>query len=316
MQQAQRDAAAGLNTAGFVSGYRGSPLGMVDQQLWKAEEVPRQGRRQLPARDQRGPRRHRRASGTQRVERRLRSAPSMACSRCGTARGPAWTARATRSSTATPTAPSPQGGVLVVAGDDHGCVSSSMPHQSDLALQAWSCRWCIPGNVAEYLEFGLYGWALSRFSGAWVGFKAISEIVEIGHPRSTSTAVPHATWQDGPSPHHRHAADAACTTAGRRPAVAEDRSSACTHKIDAVLRLRQASTASTRTSSSSPRASLGIVTAGKAHLRPDGGAAPPGPRPPTPWRAAGVRIYKVGLVVPARADAHRRVRAGPDRKCW
>ena len=49
-----------------------------------------------------------------------------------------------------------------------------MPHQSDLAMQAWSMPVLHPANVAEYLEFGLYGWALSRFSGAWVGFKAIS----------------------------------------------------------------------------------------------------------------------------------------------
>src|SRR6185295_12536295 len=63
---------------------------------------------------------------------------------------------------------------------DHGCVSSSMPHQSDLAMQAWSMPVLHPANVAEYLEFGLYGWALSRFSSTWVGFKAISEVVESG----------------------------------------------------------------------------------------------------------------------------------------
>ncbi len=61
---------------------------------------------------------------------------------------------------------SPHGGVLVVAGDDHGCVSSSMPHQSDHALHGLvACRCVHPANVAEYLEFGLYGWALSRYLG-------------------------------------------------------------------------------------------------------------------------------------------------------
>ena len=75
---------------------------------------------------------------------------------------------------------SPHGGVLVVAGDDHGCVSSSMPHQSDLALQSWHMPVVAPASVAEYLEFGLYGWALSRFSGNWVGFTALSEVVESG----------------------------------------------------------------------------------------------------------------------------------------
>ncbi|CAB3773102.1 hypothetical protein LMG29542_07099 [Paraburkholderia humisilvae] len=68
---------------------------------------------------------------------------------------------------------SPHGGVLVVAGDDHGCVSSSMPHQSDFAMMAWHMPIVNPSNVADMLQFGLYGWALSRFSGTWVGFKAI-----------------------------------------------------------------------------------------------------------------------------------------------
>ncbi|MGI9222717.1 MAG: indolepyruvate ferredoxin oxidoreductase family protein, partial [Woeseiaceae bacterium] len=75
---------------------------------------------------------------------------------------------------------SPHGGVLVVAGDDHGVVSSSMPHQSDVAFMTFVMPNLNPANVAEYLEFGLYGIALSRFSGMWVGFKAISETVESG----------------------------------------------------------------------------------------------------------------------------------------
>src|SRR5213078_2264916 len=73
---------------------------------------------------------------------------------------------------------SPHGGVLVVAGDDHGCVSSSMPHQSDHAFIAWGLPVVAPADVAEMIEFGLYGYALSRFSGAWVGMTALSEIVE------------------------------------------------------------------------------------------------------------------------------------------
>jgi len=75
---------------------------------------------------------------------------------------------------------SPHGGVLVVAGDDHGCVSSSMPLQSDVAFMAWFMPTLNPSDVAEYLSSGEYGYALSRFSGMWVGFKAISETVESG----------------------------------------------------------------------------------------------------------------------------------------
>ena len=68
--------------------------------------------------------------------------------------------------------------MLVVAGDDHGCVSSSMPHQSDVAFLTFMMPWLNPANVAEYLQYGLARIALSRFSGMWVGFKAISETVE------------------------------------------------------------------------------------------------------------------------------------------
>jgi indolepyruvate ferredoxin oxidoreductase len=75
---------------------------------------------------------------------------------------------------------SPHGGVLMVAGDDHGCVSSSMPHQSDQAFQSWHAPVLSPGSVADLIRFGLYGLALSRYSGAWVGFCALSEVVESG----------------------------------------------------------------------------------------------------------------------------------------
>jgi indolepyruvate ferredoxin oxidoreductase len=75
---------------------------------------------------------------------------------------------------------SPTGGVLVVAGDDHGCVSSSMPHQSDAVFQAWGLPVLAPSSVADLVEFGLYGYALSRYSGAWVAMTSPSEVVESG----------------------------------------------------------------------------------------------------------------------------------------
>jgi indolepyruvate ferredoxin oxidoreductase len=92
---------------------------------------------------------------------------------------------------------SPHGGVLMVAGDDHGCVSSSMPHQSDQAFQSWHAPIVAPASVAEYLEFGLYGWALSRFSGNWVGFTALSEVVESASTVDLDLVNARvATWQD------------------------------------------------------------------------------------------------------------------------
>ena len=118
MLQRQRDLAAGLNTAGFISGYRGSPLGGLDQALWRARKFLESSEHRLPARHQRGPRPPPR-SGARSRSACSRAPSTTACSRSGTARAPASTARSTCSSTATTPAPRKHGGVLVVAGDDH-----------------------------------------------------------------------------------------------------------------------------------------------------------------------------------------------------
>ncbi|WP_451980668.1 indolepyruvate ferredoxin oxidoreductase family protein [Azospirillum endophyticum] len=174
--QAESDRRAGLNTAGFVSGYRGSPLGGLDQALWQARShldahavtfVPGVNE-DLGATA---------VMGTQQVES---SGEGTVDGVFGLwyGKGPGVDRSGDVLKHANAYGSSPRGGVLAVAGDDHGCVSSSMPHQSDLAMIAWSMPVLNPSGVREYLDFGLYGYALSRFSGAWVGFKAISESVE------------------------------------------------------------------------------------------------------------------------------------------
>jgi len=174
--QAESDRRAGLNTAGFVSGYRGSPLGGLDQALWQARKhldahainfVPGVNE-DLGATA---------VMGTQQVES---SGEGTVDGVFGMwyGKGPGVDRSGDVLKHANAYGSSPRGGVLAVAGDDHGCVSSSMPHQSDLAMIAWSMPVLNPSGVREYFEFGLYGYALSRFSGAWVGFKAISESVE------------------------------------------------------------------------------------------------------------------------------------------
>ncbi|BAI75800.1 indolepyruvate ferredoxin oxidoreductase, alpha subunit (plasmid) [Azospirillum sp. B510] len=174
--QADRDRRAGLNTAGFVSGYRGSPLGGLDQALWQAQaHLDARAIRFVPGiNEDLGATA---VMGSQQVE----------SSGEGTVegvfglwygKGPGLDRSGDVLKHANAYGSSPHGGVLAVAGDDHGGVSSSMPHQSDLAMIAWSMPVLNPSGVREYLEFGLYGYALSRFSGAWVGFKAISESVE------------------------------------------------------------------------------------------------------------------------------------------
>src|SRR6185369_15660937 len=175
LMQRQRDAEAGLGTQGFISGYRGSPLGMVDLAVWKAgPKFLEQGIRFLPAINEELAATA--VLGTQRVE----ADPQRTCEGVFAlwyGKGPGVDRAGDALKHGNAYGASLHGGVLMVAGDDHGCVSLSMPHQSDQTLQAWHAPVVSPGNVAEYLEFGLYGWALSRFSGNWVGFTALSEVV-------------------------------------------------------------------------------------------------------------------------------------------
>ena len=193
MLQQVRDAAAGLNTAGFVSGYRGSPLGNLDQSLWKAKNAWQStGSTSSPASTRSW---RRRPSGARSRSTCSPARSTTASSPCGTARAPAPTAAWTCSSTATPPAPRRHGGVLLVVGDDHGAKSSSIPHQSDHIFAAAMMPVLNPAGVQEFLDFGLHGWAMSRFSGCWVGMRAIADTVEtsagvVVDPHRVETRLP------------------------------------------------------------------------------------------------------------------------------
>jgi indolepyruvate ferredoxin oxidoreductase len=287
LAQKAQDERAGLNTAGFVSGYRGSPLGMVDQQLWKAAKFLDAAKINfLPAINE--DLAATACLGVQRVALDpKRTADGVFALWYG--KGPGVDRSGDALKHGNVYGSSALGGVLVVCGDDHGCVSSSTPHQSDLALQAWSMPVVHPGNVAEYLEFGLYGWALSRFSGTWVGFKAISEVVESGMtvdldaiPLDFDLAVEHQS----PVDLHIRAIDL--------PSL--ELESRLEHKLNAVRAFAKLNSIDKHIVTS-PSATLGIVTVGKAHYdfmevlrRLD--------LDPNALAAAGVRVYKVGLVFP------------------
>lgn len=299
LAQKTLDEQAGLKTAGFVSGYRGSPLGMVDQQLWKAKKRLDAAQIEfLPAINE-----DLAATAVLGVQRVAldpkRTVDGVFAMWYGKGPGVDRSGDALKHGNVYGSAP--QGGVLVVCGDDHGCVSSSTPHQSDLALQAWSMPLVHPANVAEYLEFGLYGWALSRFSGAWVGFKAISEVVESGMTVDLD-AVPldfeHPVDYQPATNLHIRAVDLPSLELESRLA----------HKLDAVLAFAKLNSIDKHIVTS-PRASLGIVTVGKAHYdfmevlrRLD--------LDPNALAAAGVRVYKVGLVFPLEPTRIREFAQG------
>src|SRR5210317_671029 len=287
LMQRTMDEAAGLNTAGFISGYRGSPLGMVDLELWRAKRFLEEANIEfLPAVNE--DLAATAVLGSQQVEtdpdRQVDGVFGM-----WYGKGPGVDRAGDALKHGNAYGSSPTGGVLVVAGDDHGCISSSMPHQSDVAFLTFMMPHLNPASVAEYLEYGLYGIALSRFSGMWVGFKAITETVEsamsVELPAYRQFVIPsdyvapasglHYRWPDFPGPQIEERLEAK-----KAATLAFVAANPIDRKIFDV-----------------PDARFGIVTTGKAHLDLlealrllgiDAAEA----------RRIGIDVYKVGMVWP------------------
>ncbi|WP_428394310.1 indolepyruvate ferredoxin oxidoreductase family protein [Lichenicoccus sp.] len=176
MMQRRADRLAGLNTAGLVSGYRGSPLGAYDQQLWRVE-------RQLQAHDivfQPGLNEDMAATALWGAQMHAAFGPTRADGVFGVwyGKGPGVDRTGDVFRNANMLGTSALGGVLAVAGDDHAAQSSMFPHQTDGIFQSVSMPVLQPATVSEILSLGLAGIALSRFSGLWVGMKTIAEVVE------------------------------------------------------------------------------------------------------------------------------------------
>ena len=177
LDQARRDRAQGLKTAGYISGYRGSPLGVYDSALWGAQKL-------LDAHDIRfvpGLNEELAVSGirgTQELEWFGKSGfegvfglwygkgigVDRACEslKLGNLEGA-----------------SAKGGFLAVAGDDHGGKSSDSAHQSEHTLIAAFLPILYPATIGEIIEFGLFGWAMSRYSGSYVGLKCITDTLDL-----------------------------------------------------------------------------------------------------------------------------------------
>ena len=184
MLQRLRDSQAGKNTAGFVSGYRGSPLGGYDQALVKAAKY-------LQAQNivfQPGVNEELAATA-------LWGTQQLGFSPAGTNRfdgvfgiwygkGPGVDRCSDVFKHANMAGTTPWGGVIAVAGDDHVAKSSTAAHQSDHIFKACGLPVFFPADVQEILDMGIHAFAMSRFSGVWAGMKTIQEIVE-----SSSTAM-------------------------------------------------------------------------------------------------------------------------------
>lgn len=302
MIQRERDKRAGLDTAGFVSGYRGSPLGGLDQTLWKAREHLSNHRIVF----QPGVNEDLAATavwGSQQVNLSPQ-AKYEGVFAMWYGKGPGVDRSGDVFRHGNAAGSSRHGGVLVVAGDDHAAKSSTLPHQTDHFFKAMMMPVLAPAGVQEYIDLGVHGYALSRYSGCWVAFKALADTVETSasvdvDPHRVKIVIPddfalpddglNLRWPDPPLVQEKrllqyklYAALAYCRANGLNQVV-----------IDA------------------PQARLGIITSGKSYLDvrqafddlgiDDNLAA-----------EIGIRLYKVAMVWPLEADGVRHFAAGLD----
>jgi indolepyruvate ferredoxin oxidoreductase len=212
MLQRQRDVLAGLNTAGFVSGYRGSPLGGYDQSLWAARKhladhhvVFQPGVNEELAATA--------VWGTQQLDLYPAQKKYDGVFGIWYGKGPGVDRCSDVFKHANMAGTSKHGGVIAIAGDDHICKSSTAPHQSDHIFKACGLPVFFPSSVQDILDMGQHAFAMSRFSGVWAGMKTIQEVVEsassvIVDPDRVKIVLPedfamppcgvHIRWPDAP----------------------------------------------------------------------------------------------------------------------
>src|ERR1700744_2119233 len=299
MLQRERDHIAGLNTAGFISGYRGSPLGMYDHTLWRAKSF-------LQSQD---------ITFISGLNEDLAATSVWGSQQVGLfpgakvdgvfgiwyGKGPGVDRSVDALKHANSAGTSRHGGVLALAGDDHGCQSSTLAHQSEQVFAAALIPVINPSTLQEYLDLGLYGFALSRFSGLWVGFKAIGETVEssasiVSDPSRINVVLP-TDFEMPPGGLNIRWPDP--------PLEAEQRLGP---KIEAAKAFVRANGLDRIVLDGKP-ARLGIITTGKAYLDLRQAMADLGITD-RDAEALGLRIYKVALTWPLEESGARRFAEG------
>jgi len=300
MLQHDRDRAAGIRSAGYITGYRGSPLGALDQQVALAlSELKARDIRFQPA-----------------VNEDLAATAVWGTQQAGLngdglfdgvfsmwyAKGPGVDRSGDPLRHGNLAGTSVNGGVLVLMGDDHTCESSTTAHQSEYSLINTFIPVLNPAGVQDILDFGLYGWALSRFSGCWVGLKSVHDTIEasasvsIDHDRLVTT-VPsdlvlpmgglNLRWPDTPQ---------------------EQEARLHQHKLPAVAAFLKANPID-RLVMGELGAPIGIISTGKSYLdvrrallelKIDDRQA----------KKLGIKLYKVGMPWPLEPHALREFASG------
>jgi indolepyruvate ferredoxin oxidoreductase len=295
LTQHRRDVAQKLNTAGFISGYRGSPLGTYDHALWQAKRFLEDDHIHFEP----GLNEDLAATavwGSQQSNL-FPGAKFDGVFGIWYGKGPGVDRSSDALKHANAAGTSKHGGVLALAGDDHGCQSSTLAHQSEQIFEAAMMPILNPASIQEYLDFGLYGFALSRFSGCWVGFKAISETVESSasvetDPNRLAIVTPadfempagglNIRWPDPPLEAERRL---------HGPKMAAVAAFARANALDRIVL-------------DSPQPRFGIITTGKSYLDVRQALAEIGIDGQVA-AAMGLRIYKVGLTWPLEPQGAR-----------
>jgi indolepyruvate ferredoxin oxidoreductase len=296
MLQRQRDAAAGLNTAGFISGYRGSPLGGYDQALWQAKQ-------HLAAQHivfQPGVNEELAATavwGTQQIEFDPANKKHDGVFGIWYGKGPGVDRCSDVFKHANMAGTAPHGGVIALAGDDHVAKSSTAAHQSDHIFKACGLPVFFPSSAQEILDLGLHAFAMSRFAGVWTSMKTIQEVVESSasidvSPERVNIILPD-DFQMPPGGLHIRWPDAALVQEARLfdfkwyAALAYVRANKLNHNVIA-----------------GPNDRFGIIASGKAFNDTRQALADLGLDDAT-CRQLGIRLHKVNVVWPLEATITR-----------
>lgn len=305
LQQRMRDAAAGLNTGGYISGYRGSPMGRYDMELWAIDKqlkaaniVFRSGLNEDLAATA--------IWGSQYVGS-FPGAKVDGVFGIWYGKGPGVDRSGDVLRHANLAGTSPLGGVVCLAGDDHGAKSSTVANFSDTLFMAVGMPVLYPSNTQELLDFGLHGIAMSRYSGCWVGMKVVTDVVEGGGSVYVAPDAPLVTLPPAPSSpkdpfgvgYHIRGVDMALPQ--------EDR--LYNHKHRAALAYAQANKLNRIVFNPTVKARVGILAAGKAwqdvlqslsQLGVDEAA----------MERLGIRLLKIGMVWPLEPDIIREFAEG------
>ncbi|MGC0153393.1 indolepyruvate ferredoxin oxidoreductase family protein [Chromobacterium vaccinii] len=300
MLQQQLDRAAGFHTAGYVTGYRGSPLGNVDQTMMKAKSyldahnvVFHPGLNEDLAATA--------VWGTQQVNI-FEGAKYDGVYSMWYGKGPGVDRSGDVLKHGNVAGTSARGGVLLVCGDDHAAKSSTFPHQSDHILAASMIPVLSPSGVQEVLDFGLHGWAMSRYSGCWVSIKAITDTIESSaivdiSPERFEFKIP----KDFPIPEGGLNIRWPDTPLAQEKRVLH-------HRLYAALAYARENRLN-RITLDSPKARLGIITCGKSYLDvmqalDDLGISE------AQAAEIGLRIFKIGMVWPLEPEGVRQFAQG------